>query len=816
MLNMHHLILVSIKKMFTKVFYYQLSKQAFNLFIVVFLINIFCVHKVSAQENITIDTFEIFGDHRSITKGADGFIWFLETDYNNIGKMSTDAMSVYRYSVPTSDSYLQDITLGLNGEMWFSEANANKIGKINSDGSIVEEYVLPYQNSMPWGITLGPDDNIWFTEYMGNKVGKIDKNGQIVEFIIPTANSLPTSITSTDDLNIWFAESNTNKIGKLNLADNSITEFITPSGGRITSVARGADSKLWYSKNAAIGFIDVNGSVTEYPISYSFGNLINDLILGSDGNIWYTKSGESNYSGYIGRIKPDGIISEYLVPVYISKPFGITSGPDGNIWFGDSRAGIIGRVNMQSIIPSVIPSPVFTPTPTVFPTPTLTPTPTQAPENILNVPYFSQNDDPWGSTEYDHTISKFGLSGISTTMNRWGCAVTSAAMIMHFHNIKEFPDGTPINPGTLNDWLKNNEGYVSGYSSEGWYSSINFPSIGVLSEQIYAAGKSDIKLTHERSYFSADSSSLLNDDLTVGNSFGPFPDIIRVNNNGHFVVAKGKLSHTYAINDPEWNYNTLSSFNNTYSQIDRFIPSQTNLSYIILVVGPDVEILVSDGNGRKTGKTIQDGQVLEYKEIPNATYAFSPPIENTDSSGDSQMLGTGVNEFLLPVPEGGRYVINLSGKANNFYTLNVLTYQKNGENISKKIEGIINNNYNNIINIEYSQVEPSVVNKIITFYDLKADLKKYYNDNLITSKLVYKTLLLQVELAEKASLMYRQPLGNRLSILALRSFQLELNRTKNKYVKEEAYRVLYEDAEIIIKNLKGTQNEDDAGTGDGS
>ncbi len=256
----------------------------------------------------------------------------------------------------------------------------------------------------------------------------------------------------------------------------------------------------------------------------------------------------------------------------------------------------------------------------------------------LHVLYFSQNSLPWGPTEYDHAKL---LKASDPTMDRWGCAVTSAAMVLNFHGMKELTDGTALDPGSLNLWFKNNNGYLYGEGTSGWYSYINWPTIGTLTKRLYDAGKSPIELTYNRAYPSNDTTDLLNKDLTIDK----IPDILQVKNSStssHFVVAKGKVNNTYAINDPEWNVPDLSSFNNNYQQIDRFIPSHTNLSYLVIVVNPDVNILVTDRNGNKTGNYVHNGQTQALNQIRNALYSFQNSISNPDN------LGTGVTNFYCP------------------------------------------------------------------------------------------------------------------------------------------------------------------------
>lgn len=46
----------------------------------------------------------------------------------------------------------------------------------------------------------------------------------------------------------------------------------------------------------------------------------------------------------IGRITPGGTITEFPVPTSKSQPFGIGSGPDGNLWFTEYSGNKIGRI----------------------------------------------------------------------------------------------------------------------------------------------------------------------------------------------------------------------------------------------------------------------------------------------------------------------------------------------------------------------------------------------------------------------------------------------------------------------------------------
>ncbi len=42
-----------------------------------------------------------------------------------------------------------------------------------------------------------------------------------------------------------------------------------------------------------------------------------------------------------------GVVTELPIPTANSSPFGITTGPDGNLWFTESSAGQIGRITIH-------------------------------------------------------------------------------------------------------------------------------------------------------------------------------------------------------------------------------------------------------------------------------------------------------------------------------------------------------------------------------------------------------------------------------------------------------------------------------------
>jgi streptogramin lyase len=86
------------------------------------------------------------------------------------------------------------------------------------------------------------------------------------------------------------------------------------------------------------------GRVTEFVLPTADSRPY-QITAGPDGNLWFTESNK----GTVGKITPSGVITEYHIRKS-SGPYGITTGPDGNIWFteryplGESGDTYIGKL----------------------------------------------------------------------------------------------------------------------------------------------------------------------------------------------------------------------------------------------------------------------------------------------------------------------------------------------------------------------------------------------------------------------------------------------------------------------------------------
>ena len=162
----------------------------------------------------------------------------------------------------------------------------------------------------------------------------------------------PTApMTVGPDGNLWFFNGTVAtgpEISKFSL-DGTITTYHLPTRPDLgfPGLTAGPDGNVWFTESrgllnspSLIGRITPDGTVTEFS-NLRVNSFVFGIAAGADGNLWFTTT---NHTGdpldEVERITPDGTVTEFP-----NAPGNgaIAAGPDGNIWFATDR-GQIGRI----------------------------------------------------------------------------------------------------------------------------------------------------------------------------------------------------------------------------------------------------------------------------------------------------------------------------------------------------------------------------------------------------------------------------------------------------------------------------------------
>jgi virginiamycin B lyase len=154
----------------------------------------------------------------------------------------------------------------------------------------------------------------------------------VTQYAVPTPSSNPYDITVGPDGALWFTEADTFTIGRATTS-GAITEFPGLALPPLT-ITTGSDGDLWFALDNSqgangLGRMTTAGELIEYTLPLAFPGPTG-ITSGPDGAIWFTAGGLNE----IGRITTSGAITYYPIPSPpFSGPNGITNGPDGALWF---------------------------------------------------------------------------------------------------------------------------------------------------------------------------------------------------------------------------------------------------------------------------------------------------------------------------------------------------------------------------------------------------------------------------------------------------------------------------------------------------
>ena len=147
---------------------------------------------------------------------------------------------------------------------------------------------------------------------------------------------------SGNPLTITLADSDSTgntTLSPINFTNPSLTPTLTYTGASAlagTTISIGGSAVGLTSNGIAIHVYNHHDFV-EYPVAAG----PDAITTGSDGNIWFGEEG----GHHIGFVTVYGGVTE-LSPPTNTDITGITSGPDGNIWFTEQLAGNVGRVQI--------------------------------------------------------------------------------------------------------------------------------------------------------------------------------------------------------------------------------------------------------------------------------------------------------------------------------------------------------------------------------------------------------------------------------------------------------------------------------------
>jgi hypothetical protein len=370
---------------------------------------------------------------------------------------------------------------------------------------------------------------------------------------------------------------------------------------------------------------------------------------------------------------------------------------------------------------------------------------------LLNVPDIKQYNPKWKDEIYDHAND---WSPEKPSIERWGCALTSVSMILQYY-------GFNLDPSTLNSWLiVQKDGYIKNgllnWLAISRYTKIQNlidPSLPVLEFEMFDSN-----------------SQILADELKTKPKGNPV--ILKILN--HFLVIKGITDNDYFINDPSSQKELLSQVSSNYLSIIRYLPSFTDLSYMMLIYDSDLNISVKSPNS---------------DTFPNKNYIEVSPHDSVDNMS---LPNHATRIFLLPKPIKGNYEITLSKKG--IYTIESYAYNENGEFVLDKIEGVSFNKPQNII---YTYGGTNNLSKNVDIDKIIEELFSAKESNLIYKDQIYREIINQLKII-KIFIEYKRI---KQAVLLLKMVDKKIEVFSKHFLDDKVAEIIHKDIEELIKSL---------------
>jgi streptogramin lyase len=361
-----------------------------------------------------------FSNPGGITVGPDG-LWFTEETGNKVGTITLTG-AITEYPVPSPNAVPVAIVAGPDGKLWFTEFGSGKLGRL-SPGIIVTPAAASTLGvaGFPASVTAGTAANVTVTarDAYGNTATGYTGTGHFTssdpQAVLPTNYHFTAADQGTHTFSATLNTPGTQSLTATDTANSTLTGTqtgITVMAGRPTalsitgfpaSVTAGTAGTFTVTLFDASGHIAAGyrGTVhftssdpqavlpADYTLTaadagvhafsatlktagaqtltgtdtvasgltgtwFDIGEFTlpttiavpDGITTGPDGNLWFPEQTGNK----IDKITPAGVVTEYSVPTANSTPYWITAGPDSNLWFTEIDGDNIGRITPAGVI----------------------------------------------------------------------------------------------------------------------------------------------------------------------------------------------------------------------------------------------------------------------------------------------------------------------------------------------------------------------------------------------------------------------------------------------------------------------------------
>jgi virginiamycin B lyase len=256
--------------------------------------------------------------HDPAVDPATGVVFYADSNVSCIGEYDPETEEFRAWPTPTADSYPHGLVVDDMSRVFWAGQDQDRIGRLIPSGmGMVEDFATTANGPHTPTFHQG---NIWFTAQQGGQYGRFNREtgmSEVWEF--SNTSFRPYGMWPAPDGTLWVALFGTNRLARIMTGTTpSVEEFTLPNtASRPRRIAVDPNGRVWY---------------TDYP---------------------------RRMLGMMDPAAPEASrFDEFDMPGG-GQPYGIATGPDGNVWVSDEDVPeIVGfDVNARTVI-TQLPVPV--------------------------------------------------------------------------------------------------------------------------------------------------------------------------------------------------------------------------------------------------------------------------------------------------------------------------------------------------------------------------------------------------------------------------------------------------------------------------
>ncbi|HEX6141379.1 MAG TPA: SMP-30/gluconolactonase/LRE family protein [Geminicoccaceae bacterium] len=169
---------------------------------------------------------------------------------------------------------------------------------------------------------------------------------EIEVFDVP-AGAGPHDVAPAPDGKVWYSAQGQGALGILDPASGEVRQVPLGEGSAPHGVIAGPDGLAWITdsgQNAIVSVDPRTDEVTVYPLPGDTGYAnLNTAAFDGEGTLWFT-----GQNGIYGRLDPSSGEMEVFEDPEGVGPYGITSTPDGGIYYASLGGSHVGEVDTET------------------------------------------------------------------------------------------------------------------------------------------------------------------------------------------------------------------------------------------------------------------------------------------------------------------------------------------------------------------------------------------------------------------------------------------------------------------------------------